>query len=75
MRPLILAALLIAPLAARAAEPDPTQVALGQTLTETLGALVQWRARALADEQRIGDLQKQLAAAKPTVTPAAPTKP
>lgn len=75
MRPLILAVLLIAPLAARAAEPDPTQIALGQTLTETLGAMVQWRARALADEQRIGELQKQLAGAKPATTPAAPAKP
>ena len=76
-----LAAMLVTPLAAGAAEPDPMQMATGQTLTETLSGLVQWRARAIADEQRIVELQKQLAdakaAAKPADAPksAAPAKP
>ena len=72
MKHAVLAALLLAPLAAQAQQPkpDPTQMALGQTLTETLGAVVQWRARAIADEQKIAALEKQIADAKKPATAA-----
>jgi TolA-binding protein len=66
MRKYILIALLLAPLAANAQSaqqegaPNAAVQALGQTLTETLSSEVQWRARAIADEQQISALQKKV---------------
>lgn len=63
---------MLAAVPALAAEPDPVQAALGQTLTETLGQMVQWRARAIADEQKIDALQKAADAQKSKPTKTAP---
>jgi hypothetical protein len=51
---------------------DPLQVATGQTLTKTLSELVQWRARSVAYERRIADLEKQLGEAKKAAAPSTP---
>jgi hypothetical protein len=72
MRYLPLLALFAAtPALAQQPPPEPAQVALGQTLTETLGQMIEWRARAIGDERRIAELEKQLADAKNPAAPAA----
>ena len=74
----VLAALLLAPavaVAQPAPPPMPPQTqAMQQTILELTGQKLDWQTQAIALQRLVDDLQKQLAAAKPT-PPAPPETP
>lgn len=66
-RLLILAAIALAPLAARAQPappPDPTTQAMGQTISDLTQAWVATRAQLLAAQAKVAELTDELAKAK-----------